>query len=250
MVEEFTPISHSAPDSFFNWLKFRARLLADFQVRTVYKDMTKFLPRVKGRVLDIGCGQSPYKHLFVSKGIEYIGIDIIDAQNFGYFRNDIITFDGVHIPFEDGSFDAIICTEVLEHTPHPESLVLEMYRVLKDDGVGFVTVPWSARTHYMPHDYHRFTPTRLALFFRHFSYADILVRGNDINTICAKIIVVYLRQVSKLLKKQFFLWPLILCICAIGAPLAMLALVLGHLSLLFNVGSKSDPLGYSVVLVK
>lgn len=250
MSEEFTPITHSPPDSLFNWLKFQARLVADFQVRTVYKHLQVFLPSVKGRILDVGCGQSPYRHLFVMNHIDYVGVDIEDANQFGYDRNDITRFDGLHIPFSDSEFDALICTEVLEHTPNPEALILEMYRVLNSGGVGFITVPWSARTHYMPYDYHRFTPTRLMQMFRCFDYVDIQARGNDVNTICAKIIVVYLRQLAMLKKIKNPWWIFRLLNFIIGIPLVVCCVVIGHFALALHVGSESDPLGYSIFIRK
>lgn len=250
MIEEFTPISNSAPDTPINWLKFKARLLADFQVRTVYKHLLTFLPLAKGKLLDIGCGQSPYRHLFVPLGVKYVGIDIEEAKNFGYERADIIHFDGLTIPFESESFDTIICTEVLEHTPNPELLIAEMYRVLKKEGAAFISVPWSARTHYMPHDYHRFTPTRLAVLFEKFQNVSVVARGNDINTISAKVIVVYLRQLAALRNIKHSLWLIRLLGSLVGLPFVALSLFVGHFSLIFRIGSESDPLGYSIFLVK
>lgn len=250
MAEEFTPITHSPPDSLLNWLKFQARLITDFQVRTVYKHLLAFLPHAKGRVLDVGCGQSPYRYLFVMNRIDYVGIDIEDANQFGYNRDDIMRFDGLHIPFDDNTFDSLICTEVLEHTPSPDALILEMYRVLKSGGVGFITVPWSARTHYMPYDYYRFTPTKLEQMFQCFDQFEIRVRGNDVNTICAKIIVVYLRQLVMLRNITSPWWLFRLLNFVIGIPLVVICIFIGHIALFLHMGSEFDPLGYSVLIRK
>jgi len=45
------------------------------------------------------------------------------------------------LPFEDESFDTVVCTDVLEHLEHPERVVAEMRRVLKEDGELIVMVP-------------------------------------------------------------------------------------------------------------
>ena len=46
-----------------------------------------------------------------------------------------MTFDGVHLPFADGSFDVVWCKQVLEHVEQPEPLLHEVGRVLRPGGV-------------------------------------------------------------------------------------------------------------------
>lgn len=63
------------------------------------------------------------------------------------------------IPVEDGSFDVIICTEVLEHIPHPIEAIIEMARILKSDGRLFLTAPFACGLHQLPYHYYTgFTP--------------------------------------------------------------------------------------------
>lgn len=49
--------------------------------------------------------------------------------------------DLIDLPFPEKMFSKIICSEVLEHLPHPVATLKELHRVLKDDGVLAVTVP-------------------------------------------------------------------------------------------------------------
>ena len=45
------------------------------------------------------------------------------------------------MPFQDGSYDSVICSEVLEHVPAPEESIKELIRVLKPGGVLALSVP-------------------------------------------------------------------------------------------------------------
>lgn len=61
--------------------------------------------------------------------------DIIDSGDI-----DLVA-DACELPVEDGSFDFVICRELIEHVLSPIQLLAEMYRVLKDDGYLFITTP-------------------------------------------------------------------------------------------------------------
>jgi len=147
MTEQFQPISNTPPSGFAGKIKFYGRMLLDLQILTIFKDIKKALPGYKGDVLDIGAGQSPYKFLLDPAATRYYGIDIAEANSFGYDNPDVVSFDGKNIPFEDDKFDAVICTEVLEHVQEFQYLIDEMYRTTKKNGDLIVTIPWSARYH-------------------------------------------------------------------------------------------------------
>jgi ubiquinone/menaquinone biosynthesis C-methylase UbiE len=189
--ERFRPIAHHPPVGFVNSLKFYCRLIVDFQMNTIYRQLKKVVPNYEGKILDIGCGNSPFAFLVNTSKASYVGIDIESSENFDYNNLEKINFDGENIPFENESFDNIISTEVLEHVACPEKIISEMYRVLKPGGNAIVTIPWSARVHYAPYDFCRYTPYKLEKLFSKFSKVKILNRGTDINSIIAKMIVVF-----------------------------------------------------------
>ena len=193
-----------------------------------------------GRLLDVGCGQMPFRHLLPT-GASYTGIDIPAASSFGMQQNaDIVEFDGTRIPFPDNHFDAVLCTEVLEHAMAPEALIAEMHRVLRPGGSLVMTVPFAARVHHIPYDFHRFTRYRLAQMFAAFGNVSIDERGNDLAVIANKIIVATIRQLS----------PLRLPLLLIGVPAALASLAIAHLALWFGWGSRLDPLGYGLTARK
>ena len=122
-----------------------------------------------------------------------------------------------------------------------------MHRVLKPGGRGMLTVPWSARYHYIPYDYHRFTPSRLERLFGGFARVRVEPRGTEITVIASKVIVAYVR----LLERRPLPVRVARCLIAIVlAPVAAAAVVVGHLSLALSLGAADDPLGYTVWLEK
>jgi SAM-dependent methyltransferase len=252
MKENFRPVAHNAPDTFFNTLKFYGRLLLDFQALTIYKHLKTRLINFHGNVLDVGCGNSPFKFLLDSNNTKYFGIDIAYADCFDYKNPNITIFDGQNIPFENDYFENIISTEVIEHIDNPEKLIAEMYRVLKEGGNCIITLPWSARIHFSPHDYCRYTPYKLALLFKKFNSIEILNRGTDINSTVSKMIVIYLGNLIswELDIINLLLIPIKLILLTFFIPIVAFAVIFSHLSLLFQVGSENDPLGYTIILKK
>ena len=219
--------------------------MLDLQVRSVHQHMRQFLPTLSGKVLDVGCGQSPYRHL-LGPDAQYQGIDFEGSSHFEYeAENDVTYFDGRRIPFEDGSIDHVLCTEVLEHCPDPALLVEEMHRVLRPGGTGVVTVPWSARYHYIPHDYFRYTPSMLAILFKDFAKAEVEARGTDVTSIASKMIVLAFRPL--LGGKR---GPVALLGTGLMAMPALAAAAVGQVSLALALGSPDDPLGYTVWIRK
>jgi SAM-dependent methyltransferase len=65
--------------------------------------------------------------------------------------------DAALIPFGSGTFDAVICSELLEHVPDPRAVLSEVFRVLKPCGILLGTVPFLYRIHGDPEDYGRYT---------------------------------------------------------------------------------------------
>jgi SAM-dependent methyltransferase len=91
------------------------------------------------RVLDLGCGSGGSVDLFRAHdpGVRWVGLDVPDSREAkARTRTDarFETFDGVSIPFEDGSFDLVYCKQVLEHVRHPGPLLTDVCRVLAPGG--------------------------------------------------------------------------------------------------------------------
>lgn len=120
----------------------------------MYRSISKFAGTVSNKkILDIGCGIKPYQPLF--KDCEYLGIEVGNDRQISPFADKI--YDGEHVPYQDASFDAVLCTQVLEHANHPDQLVKEIRRVLKPGGLAYITMPFVWNEHEKPYDFRRFT---------------------------------------------------------------------------------------------
>lgn len=64
-----------------------------------------------------------------------------------------VVCDIIDMPFEDNSFDVVLCTEVLEHLPYPELAIKEFSRILKKDGIMILTAPFASLTHFAPYHF-------------------------------------------------------------------------------------------------
>ena len=108
-----------------------------------------------GKIVDVGCGLQPYREYF--SHVQYVGLDVAASGRKEKEKSADIYFDGVNIPLEPESVDAILCTEVLEHAVDPEALVAEFFRVLRPGGQLCITVPFIWGLHELPYDFRRFT---------------------------------------------------------------------------------------------
>lgn len=111
-------------------------------------------PKLHGRMLDVGCGKKPYlRHL--SNITSYVGTDVHSTIN-GFNNTDVLA-SVLALPFANTTFDSILCTEVLEHTPDPDLGLKEMARVARPGARLLLTVPLSEQLHEEPNDHCRFT---------------------------------------------------------------------------------------------
>lgn len=101
------------------------------------------------KVLDAGCGEGFYVMLLDELfGCQVVGLDN-DPQILEQARKwvgekpniKLLVGDVTDLPFEDGSFDRVILSEVLEHVPDDKKALSEVYRVLRPGGILVITVP-------------------------------------------------------------------------------------------------------------
>ena len=127
-----------------------------FLIRSeLFRNISKFAPQLKGRMMDFGCGLKPYADLFTVD--EYIGVDY-QAEGETYHQEKVdVFYDGKTLPFPDNHFDSIFSSEVFEHIFNLPEIIQELKRVLKPGGKILITCPFSFGEHEVPSDYARYT---------------------------------------------------------------------------------------------
>lgn len=130
----------------------------DYRKATTYSDIEDFkrldfiissiagLNNKEAKVLDIGCGNGNISLALGSVGYNVTGVDIDQTSvDTARSRN---TYTNVKFEVLDANsfamtdaFDAVVCSEVLEHLHKPYELSESIYRILKPGGVFVATVP-------------------------------------------------------------------------------------------------------------
>jgi SAM-dependent methyltransferase len=162
----------------FTEVPFSITNLDRYYIRSsILKAVIESLPLLKGKLLDIGCGQMPYRDLIKEKSkiTEYVGVDIENALVYDEKIKPDYTWNGEILPFENNEFDTIFMTEVLEHVPNPGRALNEAYRVLQNEGILFFTVPFFWPLHETPRDEYRYTPFSLKRIFEESGFTDIQI---------------------------------------------------------------------------
>ena len=112
----------------------------------IKKNLASSIPK-NGSVLDVGCGNGIISLNLGKEGYTIHGIDmseksIENAKEKNPFSN--VSFSAMDAETMRASglrYDAIVCSEVLEHLNNPGSLLKQLFEILKDDGILLVTVP-------------------------------------------------------------------------------------------------------------
>jgi SAM-dependent methyltransferase len=110
------------------------------------------------RMVDVGSGAKPYQPLFAAGASEYLGVDSSSP------RADVRA-EVDRLPFPDASFDLVLCTQVLEHAPHPDAVVRELRRVVARGGRVLASTHGVQVYHPNPLDLHRWTHSGLERLF-------------------------------------------------------------------------------------
>jgi SAM-dependent methyltransferase len=127
------------------------------------------------RVLDIGAGSCRYRRYF--DHCDYKSHDFAKLESC-YGDLDYIS-DVLDIPVQDGSFDCVICTEVLEHVPEPIKVVKEFGRIVRPGGKLILTAPLGSGIHQAPyHFYGGYSPYWYEMFLAEAGFEDIVIEAN------------------------------------------------------------------------
>lgn len=148
-------------------------------------------------LLDLGCGAGSSYDVLCRKqrAMRWIGLDILDSQEVILrAKRDFpfCAFDGVNIPLADESADVVYSRQVFEHVRHPQVLIEEVHRVLKQGGI--IVGSTSHLEPFHSRSYWNYTPYGFCVLLKDAGFESILVRpGIDSLTLIGRRWLHYLR---------------------------------------------------------
>jgi SAM-dependent methyltransferase len=169
-----------------------------------FKDKTASFSKGKpALLLDLGGKESPYEELTQGLPVRWISVDMKK-----YTRTQVI-LDAQGLPFRDGAFDAVLCTQVLGYVPNFYLAAEEIYRVLKPHGVAILTEaavfpPWGEGARW------RILPEGWKTLLARFSTVEM---DADCKTIASffRVVNLYLAIILQDIPIVQTLWRLSLC---------------------------------------
>ncbi|MBU1728310.1 class I SAM-dependent methyltransferase [Patescibacteria group bacterium] len=132
------------------------------------------------------CADLPKTAFIVNlgSGPKSLGAHIINVDAYPY-ANVAVCADATHLPFRDGSVDAIICECMLEHVTQPEQVIKEIARVITPGGLVYTSVPFMDPYHASPDDYTRWTMSGVRTLFNDFEQQELAVGWGPTSSLIA-----------------------------------------------------------------
>lgn len=122
-----------------------SRLHSDWRYQAATKALCEHGIASGARVLDVGCGISAQTSLL--RAFRIVGADVnLERIQFAATEHPGCSYcaqSAFHLGFREGSFDAVLCLEVIEHFPAEERVrvIRELFRVLSKRGILILTTP-------------------------------------------------------------------------------------------------------------
>jgi SAM-dependent methyltransferase len=107
---------------------------------------------INGFILDIGVADC-WIESHLSSHARYIALDYPVTGQEMYGAKPHVFANGASLPFRDCQFDL----EMIEHVPDPHQVLAEIFRVLKNGGKAWISMPFLYQLHDAPFDFQRFT---------------------------------------------------------------------------------------------
>ncbi len=190
-----------------SWLaRFRDRLKCtvfhpQYQANRLHQQSQQILSSIRrSLVLDVGSGNASY-NLPESNCLVRIDYPETGKQ---YRNKPDVHGDARILPFQTESINVVLLLEVLEHVPDIEQVMSEIQRVLKPNGILYISAPFIYPAHDLPHDYFRFSMEGLKyLLQKHGLQPEIIRRhGNSVVTLLQMGNLVLLEPVRQLLDRN------------------------------------------------
>lgn len=131
------------PDEYAKGDPYGVNLQSNFQQNRLNYTL-KCLKGTTGILLDVGCGMGYFTAEY-QKTHSVVGIDLsLNALQRARLQNPAIPFalsDALRLPFQDGSFDGVVCNNIIEHVSDANLLLGECHRIIKLGGFLIISTP-------------------------------------------------------------------------------------------------------------
>jgi SAM-dependent methyltransferase len=145
------------------WQLARARLRSEedyrtfqaYQAELIIEYLRRFGVELRGkRIVDLGSGIAGYSRQFARHGAQVISMDLMQPAAAIGLGVQPLRANALRIPLPEQCIDFVFCASLIEHVAHPAQLILEIKRVLKVGGEGYLSFP----PFYSPVGGHEFAP--------------------------------------------------------------------------------------------
>lgn len=191
-------MKNSEPDSRSYWSP--TKIAAELAFRCLSEAASK---HARGRLVDLGCGAKPYAEIFAPHVASHFGVDFKGTADLHYgaeTKADLFV-DGAETNLPAGSFDTLLCTQVLEHIFETDAFIGECHRLLAKGGIGIFTIPFLWQCHAEPNDFYRFTRHGLEKLFVRRGFRIVELRpigGAYAALIQTRIVSLHCREIKSL----------------------------------------------------
>jgi SAM-dependent methyltransferase len=164
------------------------------------------------RVLDVGSGPKPYEPFFAPWAASYVGVDLAGADLVGTVED---------LPVESGSFDVVLCNQVLEHCADPAQAVRELRRATAPGGRVLASTHGVQVYHPAPDDLWRWTHAGLErLFAANGEWSSLTVRPGSGTAACVGMLIgTFMHLLAKRLHAPAAARPFVAAVNAVSEAL-------------------------------
>ncbi len=157
------PTKFHSNRQWYNWLVYN---IAD-------KFLEKYSKYYKGILVDLGCGEAPYKEYFLQYADKYIGVDWTNTLHNS--KADVLSNLNEKVNLPDEYADTVVSLSVIEHLFEPQAFLNECYRIMKKGGTLVLQAPFQWWIHEAPYDYFRYTPYAFKYMLDKAGFVDIKI---------------------------------------------------------------------------
>jgi len=157
------PTKFHSNRQWYNWLVYN---ISD-------KFLEKYSKYYKGVLVDLGCGEAPYKEYLLQYADKYIGVDWTNTLHNS--KADVLSNLNEKVNLPDEYADTVVSLSVIEHLFEPQAFLNECYRIMKKGGTLVLQAPFQWWIHEAPYDYFRYTPYAFKYMLDKAGFVDIKI---------------------------------------------------------------------------